>query len=281
MRILKIVGKTLMFCGLASILLFTYTFHIEPHRLVLKEYELESKSFQSDNVENLTIIQISDLEISRHYKEYELERIVRKINAKKPDFVFFTGDLFENYSSYQPTKEVIQALKNIKAVYGKYSIWGNNDYGGGAVRVYESIMEQSGFDVLRNEGVNVVLSNGKKIFIGGLDDKLLGKPNIQDVIRQLDESSQFKILLIHEPNMVDFLQSDQFDLVLAGHSHGGQVNVSFLRKMFHMESTYQKGFYKPEHIPNTLVYVNSGLGTSRIPARFLVPPEIASFQIEV
>lgn len=278
MRILKTVGKTLLFCVLASILLFIYTFHIEPHSLVLKEHELEGRSFQA---ENLTIIQLSDLEISRHYSENELERIVKKVNSKKPDFVFFTGDLFENYSLYHPTEEVIKALKNIKAVYGKYCIWGNNDYGGGAARVYESIMEQSGFHVLRNEGVNVVLSNGKKVFIGGLDDKLLGKPSMQDVMKQLDDSSQFRILLLHEPDMIEYLQPKQFDFVLAGHSHGGQVNVSFLRKIFHIESNYQKGFYKPEHIPKTLVYVNSGMGTSRIPARFLVPPEIACFYIEV
>lgn len=283
MKVVVLLGKIIVFWTLTGVLLMVYAFVIEPHSLMVNEYKLEGNYIQglNDKNNNLTIIQLSDLEISQNYTEKELEKIVTKINSKNPDFVFFTGDLFANYSLYKPTKEIVNALKDIKAVYGKYAIWGNNDYGGGAVREYENIMEQSGFQVLRNEGVNVKLSNGEKIFIGGLDDQLLGKPTIEKVIMDLEQDSEFKILLLHEPDMVQFLKNDIFDLVLAGHNHGGQVNIPFLRKIFHIDTRYRAGFYKLGHLPKTKFYVNSGMGTSRMPIRFLVPPEIACFRVKL
>lgn len=283
MKVVIILGKIVTFLTLTGVLLVVYAIVIEPHSLMVNEYKIESNEIQGMNYKNnkLTIIQLSDLEISQNYTEKQLKKIVERINAKNPDFVFFTGDLFENYALYKPTKEIIKALKDIRAVYGKYSIWGNNDYGGGAVRVYETIMEQSGFQVLRNEGVNVELTNGEKIFIGGLDDQLLGKPSIEKVMMDLDKESRFKILLLHEPDMIQFLKSDTFDLVLAGHSHGGQVNIQFIRKIFHIDTKYRAGFYKLEHMPKTKFYVNSGMGTSRMPIRFLVPPEIACFRVNL
>lgn len=251
-----------------------YAFSIEPHLLVIKKYNI------GESDENLlTVVQLSDLELSQNYKAKELLTIVEKINSLNPDLVVFTGDLFQNYSQYRPVEDVVSALGNITATYGKYAIWGNNDYGGGAVREYGQIMERSDFKLLQNEGLSIKLSNGETIFLGGLDDSLLGNPDIDLTLKNLDENSSYDILLIHEPEQVDLINHNNLDLILAGHSHGGQINIKFLRKVFGIESKYRMGFYNLDTFPDTDFYVNSGLGTSRVPARFLIPPQITCFKI--
>lgn len=276
MKVIKIIIFFVLIIVLIVVGCFYYAFKIEPYRIELNQYTINEKT---KNTIGLNIVQFSDLHIKEDYTSNDIDKVIDEINEKNPDIVVFTGDLYDNYAKYNEDQEIIKKLNSIKAKYAKIAIWGNRDYGGGAVRQYESIMENAGFTVLKNQGQIVEVEN-KKILISGLDDAMLGSPEMPyDRLEGID----YKVLLLHEPDIVDNYLNDNYNLVLSGHSHGGQINIPLLpsinekaSSLTDYSSKYNEGMYQ---IENGKLYVNTGIGTTHISARFLVIPEIASFQI--
>lgn len=258
-----------------------YAFKIEPYRLKVEEYTLNDKC---EEREKIKIIQFSDLHIKEDYHYEHLEKIVRTINEQVPDIVVFTGDLYDNYAVYHDDENIIKQLSNINARYGKIAIWGNRDYGGGAVRNYESLMEQSGFRLLKNENHYINIGDEKEILFTGLDDSMLGHPDMPDAVQPY--GSVYEVLLTHEPDVAEAYSEYGYNLVLSGHSHGGQIKIPFLPKIneaalaaTNLATVYSRGMYELKSRGNSKLYVNTGIGTTHISARFGVVPEIAVFQI--
>lgn len=173
-------------------------------------------------------------------------------------------------------------MEKINATYDKIAIWGNRDCGGGAARQYENIMQQSGFTVLKNENWYVTTDSDKKILFTGLDDSMLGNVYMPDSTKIYD--SNYNILLIHEPDTADSFQEYPYDLVLSGHSHGGQVNIPFIPAInqkaissTNLAKNYVSGMY--ELNSKTKIYVNTGIGTTHVSGRLGVVPEISIFHI--
>lgn len=221
------------------------------------------------------------MHISRYYTEEKLKKLVAKVNELEADILVFTGDLFDNFSTYSPGDAVIKQLSEMKAKYGKFSVWGNRDYGGGAVREYENIMQQSGFTILKNHGMIIDIPDGKRIFLGGVDDYLLGQPDLEETL-QNNVDCDYAIVMMHEPDKAQLLEEENVNLILAGHSHGGQIRIPFVKVMTtSLAEKYIHGFYQINKETNLKLYVNTGIGTTRIPARFLVPPEISVFHIQL
>lgn len=274
-------GKILLGTILAVLLLagscVFYAFRIEPYRLTTNKFVLNEKT-----TDFVKIVQFSDLHVKEDFTCENLEKAVKKMNKQKPDIVVFTGDLYDNYARYHDDTHIIKELKNIHAKYAKIAIWGNRDYGGGAVRQYESIMEQAGFTVLKNGNWYVTTESGKQILFTGLDDSMLGNVIMPDATKIYD--SDYDILLTHEPDTADYFTDYAYDLVLSGHSHGGQINIPFLpainRKAVAataLAADYTGGMYNMDS--GASMYVNTGIGTTHISARFGVVPEIAVFTI--
>lgn len=274
-------GKILLGTILAVLLLagscVFYAFRIEPYRLTTNKFVLNEKT-----TDFVKIVQFSDLHVKEDFTCENLEKVVKKMNKQKPDIVVFTGDLYDNYARYHDDTHIIKELKNIHAKYAKIAIWGNRDYGGGAVRQYESIMEQAGFTVLKNGNWYVTTESGKQILFTGLDDSMLGNVIMPDATKIYD--SDYDILLTHEPDTADYFTDYAYDLVLSGHSHGGQINIPFLpainRKAVAataLAADYTGGMYDMDS--GASMYVNTGIGTTHISARFGVVPEIAVFTI--
>ncbi|WP_348920739.1 metallophosphoesterase [Enterococcus rotai] len=250
-----------------------YAFFIEPKRIVTHHYTVGT----NDGQKPVKIVQLSDIHIQENYSTTQLEKIVTKVNNEQPDMILFTGDLFDNYAKYGPAEEVIAALDRLSAPLGKYAVWGNHDYGGGAAHAYPEILAASGFQLLENSGVNVPLSNGKSVYIGGLDDSMLGNSFIEETLA--GRQSDYTILMSHEPDKADDVLDHDIQLILSGHSHGGQVKLPFFTIKNVLAEKYYDGFYSLAN--ETTLYVNTGLGTTKIPARFRVPPEIAVFDLYV
>lgn len=266
---LKKIGLILLFCFLA---LPVYAFKIEPALVRVRHLTIGDRQ----KPKALTVVQLSDIQVSESYATHRLDRVIQKVNREEPDVIVFTGDLFDNYSVYSHEKEMIQKLKAMTARVGKYAVWGNHDYGGGAGLIYERVMNQAGFDVLKNRGETISLTSGKTLFIGGLDDSLLGNPSVETTL-SYRERYDYSILLTHEPDVADKFVGTNTQLVLAGHSHGGQVRVPFYQVKNVLAEKYIRGLY--ELSDHTKLYVNPGLGTTAIHARFGVPPEISVFDL--
>ncbi|WP_339000869.1 metallophosphoesterase (plasmid) [Lactococcus garvieae] len=224
----------------------------------------------------LKVVQFSDVHLSQYYTEKDLKRAVDKINHQHPDVVVFTGDLFDNYAQYTgDVDHVIDLLSEIKGSIGKYAVWGNHDYGGGAARSYKTVMEEAGFHIFKNDGITLTLAD-KKIFIGGLDDGLLGNPSIKNMLSYREEVD-YSLVLAHEPDLADGLIDTCTQLVLSGHSHGEQVKLPINLFKHSLSSKYTGGLYYLNS--GTKLYVNRGLGTTHLPVRFGAIPEISVFEL--
>ena len=283
MKILKklIFAVCLLFLLTAGCIF--YAFRIEPFRISVNTFAMGAEESSAEPVQ---IVQISDIHIKEDFTYKNLEKIVERCNRLSPDFVVFTGDLYDNYAKYSDDSHLISELKKLHAEYGKIAIWGNRDYGGGAVRKYQEIMELSGFTLLKNERMFITTKNGKKIQFTGLDDALLGQPSMPDMTGT--DAADFKILLTHEPDSVLTFPDSGHPLILSGHSHGGQVRIPFLPFVNEravaatsLSSKYSGGMYRVGEEGKQKLYVNTGLGTTHISARFGVVPEITVFEIYI
>lgn len=278
---MKLIRKTLIFVlclFLTAALLAGYAFQIEPSMTFTHYYDLNAPDRKITQV--VRVVQLSDIQVNAYYTEHNLAKLVEKVNDLSPDVIVFTGDLFDNFSKYKAVEAVTQSLSSLDAAYGKYAVWGNRDYGGGASRVYADIMSDSGFTLLENEGVTITTSKGQELFIGGVDDALLGSPDISATLSHMENDPDYRIILLHEPDIVDRFETDSANLLLAGHSHGGQVKLPFIKSpTTALAEKYTSGFY--DLSKNMKLYVNTGIGTSHIPVRFMVPPEIAVFNIGI
>ncbi|MFK4878344.1 metallophosphoesterase [Lactococcus petauri] len=252
-----------------------YAWKVEPFLVHVNHVELGKKNERTP----LNVVQISDLQVSEYYETNRLDKVIEKVNAQKPDILLFTGDLFDNYSKYpEQMAPMIEKLKAFKANIGKYAVWGNHDYGGGAVRVYEDVMSAGGFTVLRNQGETLTLSDGRQVFLGGLDDSLLGNPSVSDTLAYR-QNYDYAITMTHEPDVADAFIGTDTQLVLAGHSHGGQVWIPIYPIKNVLAEKYTRGLYQLDAI--TQLYVNTGIGTTSIHARFGVIPEVTQFTIYI
>lgn len=253
-----------------------YSIYVEPRLLISKNNNI---NIDVKNESQIKIVQFTDTQLGEFYSIADLEKAIEKINEQNPDIVVFTGDLIDNAAKYDDLYNVSEVLSKVEAKYGKFAIYGNHDYGGGAVRHYEGIMNESGFKVLVNSSEKINI-NGVNVNILGADDALMGNFDVEDTITGIDKND-INILLAHEPDLADYFVEYPVDLILSGHSHGGQVWIPFMGPIVKNElsKTYTKGLYQLKNEHNTNVFVSSGLGNTKLPFRMFNIPEIVVFNI--
>lgn len=260
-----------------------YAFKVEPFKLEVDKHTLGDKS---PNADHIKIVQISDIHIKQDFTHKNFATIVDRINAQNPDIVIFTGDLYDKYFKYNDDENIISELNRIKASLAKIAVWGNHDYGGGGVREYQNIIESGGFTLLKNENSYITLPNGKHMLFTGLDDSSLGSPNMPELDSSIEPS--YKVLLIHNAQSALNYQDSDYDIAIGGHSHGGQIDVPLLPflnsaalKFTSLSPEYGGGMFNLNSGNIKRLYVNTGIGTTKISARFFVPPTISVFNIYI
>ncbi|MGD9567003.1 MAG: metallophosphoesterase [Sedimentibacter sp.] len=272
---MKKIFSSLSIIFLIALVFYIYARFVEPNSLKVHYENIKNSTINRES-SSLKLLQFSDMHVSEFFDEKDIKHVVQKISEEKPDIVVFTGDLFEEYSSYEnkdSINKIWEALGEINASIGKFAIYGNHDYGGGAEQIYKEIMENSGFVILKNEKIALDEYN---VSIIGMDDSIFGKYEKSKLVELLDEES-FNIVLSHEPDVIDFLLEYNIDLFLSGHSHGGQVNLPLVNSLPLLAKKYTGGIYSFNNYRNTTLYVNVGLGTSKLPLRFMAPPELSVF----
>lgn len=273
MKTAKIFLISLVILFILPLSIFFYSRYIEPNLLVVNRLELASESID----ESIKIIFFSDTHLGDFSLPNQLKRIVAKINAEDPDLVLFMGDLI-NYSPNLAidTSSISKALKNIESRYGKYAVVGNHELALADQYDYTALMNQGGFNVLINDFLDIPDLNVRLL---GLDDDYLGEPD-----HHLPDSANresYNLLMTHEPDIVDELNLDQIQLVLAGHTHGGQISIPFLKNQVLPSGgkNYLKGLYPLGNKKQTTLFVTKGTGMTKLPLRFMSIPEIVSIEI--
>jgi uncharacterized protein len=257
---------------------YTYARYVEPKHFVVTKHVIQHplipKAFDGTK-----IVQFSDTHLGHFFELEQLQYVINKINSLQPDIVFFTGDLIDKPNRYPYVKNIAPILQQVRAPLGKFAIYGNHDHGGYGTEIYEKIMKESGFDLLVNEHRIITLLDKSKIIIAGIDDAMLGKPNIKKTFQGIPEDV-YTIVLMHEPDIANEIEMFRPHFQLSGHSHGGQIQVPFYGPLITppLATHFYEGFYQVG-TSNMLLFVNRGLGTTRMPYRFLSKPEIACFTL--
>ncbi|WP_163536659.1 metallophosphoesterase [Gracilibacillus sp. YIM 98692] len=272
----KIIGGMVTLLGLSGGTYY-YAKELEPSMLDIHRITINSSNIP-EGFEGFTILQFSDTHIGFHYTVEQMKELVKTMNNLEADIVVFTGDLVDNPQSYEWDSRIGSLLSNIQAKSGKYWIYGNHDHGGYGTDILKETFDQSGFELLRNSH-RLLKSNNDRIMLAGIDDVMLGNPDVEKAIQNGD-TNLFTILLSHEPDYADLIKNFPVDVQLSGHSHGGQVQIPFLGYIYtpYLAEKYVEGHYQIGEKPLQL-YVSRGIGTTRLPYRFFCKPEITLYQL--
>lgn len=251
-------------------LFFLYIRFVGTYGFDVKEYAVYSDSLPA-SFNGFKVIQLSDIHYGSMGKE-KLEKIIEDVNNNKPDIVVFTGDLYDEYSNLTDTNktDLIEVLNKIEVKVGKYAVSGNHDY---SFDGYEQLIEDAGFTYLNSTSKIIYDDGNTPIEIVGYPSYIKDTPNYDYQV-----SDYYKIGLIHEPDAIDSILDKNFDLVLAGHSHGGQVRLPFIGALYTPPGSkkYYNEYYK---VNNTNLYVSYGLGTVMLPFRYFDRPSYNLFRL--
>jgi uncharacterized protein len=274
----RITGSILTILGLGAGG-YVYANRIEPSLLGITRQEIRHPLIPA-GFHNKKIIQFSDTHLGFQYNLNQFKKLVDIINAEQPDMILFTGDLMDEPNMYKEINNLTGIIKNLHAPLGKYCIYGNHDHGGYGTEIYRNIMEAAGFTVLLNNASFTKLADGSRIFIAGIDDVMLGKPDLSAALKNVPEN-QFCILLAHEPDFAQTALQYPIHWQLSGHSHGGQVKLPFMGALIlpPFAEIYQEGLYTIGGDNELILYVNRGIGTTGLPFRFFSKPELTVFTL--
>lgn len=230
-------------------------------QIVTKEYSIISKEIPR-GFDGMKIVQISDIHYGTTINESSLKKMVNKVNQLKPDIIVFTGDLVTK--GINPTDkikaEITVNLSKLKAPIGKYAIASNED-----------LESDSFYDLITNSGFTLLNNEAKLIYNN--DDEPIELVGISNINNKIELTDNYKIALIHKPDDFDNIKNDNYNIVMAGHNHGGIIRLPFLGGLINIEGAkkYHNDYYE---IDNTKLYVSSGLGTSNINFRMFNQPSI-------
>ncbi|MBT2726098.1 metallophosphoesterase [Bacillus sp. ISL-75] len=275
----RTLGSFLTVLGLSSGG-YLYANRIEPSLLDIQELQIKHPLIPN-SFDGIKMIQFSDTHLGFQYNLHQFNQLVKKINSLKPDIILFTGDLMDEPNQYTEINKLMPILKKLQAPLGKYCIFGNHDHGGYGSDIYRNIMETTDFSVLLNDSAPIKLSDGSIIYLLGIDDAMLGNPNLPLTLKNVPKNS-FKILLSHAPDLAETASLYPVQWQLSGHSHGGQIKIPFLGALVTppFGKIYTEGLYSiGKHNPLSL-YVNRGIGTTRLPFRFMSKPELTVFTLK-
>lgn len=260
-----LLGGALMFDG----------FVIEPRKIHVEEVRVRIAGL-APQFNGFTICQITDVHHSPVVGLEYIREVIRTANGLKPDLIALTGDYIDTGKRYMPP--AIKALSGLTAKHGVASILGNHDHFVG--RGYtEDVIASHKIPLLQNS--HMIIENGKSaICIAGTRDFLEDTSDAREAFRGVPTDMP-RILLSHHPDYAEFLPPEErIDLVLAGHTHGGQVRLPFSIAPVvpsNFGQKYSGGLVRLNE--NTQVYVSRGVGVVMIPVRFNCPPELTLIKL--
>jgi len=256
------------------------------------EVEIKIKGLHPD-IEDFSIVQISDLHIDPSIPGNWLEQIVDRINVLSPDIIALTGDITDG--DYSQIHKAVPQLTKLRAKYGVFFVTGNHEYmtplstryvnsfvtdpheNMSDIDSWISRMKNLGFIVLQNEHRLIKQGHGVILLGGVADFSAPSRSNHESSPTKAmgsNPKADFKILLAHQPSSIYEAAQAGFDLQLSGHTHGGLLSP--VRWLASLAQPFQSGLYMYE---NTKIYVSNGTGYWGIPFRLGTPSEISLLKL--
>lgn len=250
---------------------------VEPRMLVVHEETIVLPAF-SHASGDLKIVLFSDMHIGMFSNAVSIERLVRRVNAENVDAIFIAGD-FTYWIDPEDVPKAFSALKKANAPI--YAVLGNHDVG-----IPGRIYGENLYGPLREFGVTFVENRSFETEIGGRKVIIAGTSDLWQRAYRFDFETTFPtnvpvILLTHNPDMAQHVPHNvHYDLMLAGHTHGGQIRLpipGLTQAMIPTQYPYDTGLHRldqPGRANEALVYVTPGTGMIGLPMRFRRPPRI-------
>ncbi|MGL4737134.1 MAG: metallophosphoesterase [Cellulosilyticaceae bacterium] len=250
---------------------------IEPYTQRVKRYKVHHPHVP-ERFTGLKVIFLADIHYGRTIKKASMMRLVERVNQMEPDLILLGGDYVMDKQYIKPCFEM---LSHLKSSYGTYGVLGNHDVVEGCVETMQA-MAKAGIYSLHNDAVWI--GETERIRIGGVGDLRTQHQNLAPTLNGV-KRGDFVILLSHNPRYVYQLDKDlPIDLVLAGHTHGGQfaplkhlrrVTPGVLKRRTGLE--FLAGRKRREQME---VIVSNGIGTAKFPLRVATSPEIVEIILE-
>ncbi len=261
--------KNILFLTLLTltVILISYSY-FESHWLEIKELNFYDRDLPS-SFEGFKIVFLTDIHHGPFFSLQRLKNLVEMVNNLNPDLIILGGDRVYRSPNYiEPCFEV---LKELKAPWGVLGVLGNHDHWEDAKLTRKS-MKNAGIKLLDNQA-NWLEKEGERIKIGGVGDFYEDVQKLKPTVWDVGEED-LVILISHNPDFVDKIKGRKIDLVLSGHTHGGQVTI------FGLWAPFSPFTYKPKfrtgviETENTVVMVSNGIGTVFLPLRFFARPQV-------
>ncbi|HZK66079.1 MAG TPA: metallophosphoesterase [Chloroflexota bacterium] len=249
---------------------------LEP-RIVRFRRELLPTRHHSRGLAGLRILHLSDLHVGgRGWKWDATARAIELCNESEADLVAITGDFI---GKGRGVKLALELLSSLRRDLPRVAVLGNHDHVYGPVHLNGLMkgLRALGFQILRNDAERLSLPWGE-LWVAGVDDGYSLRDDLGRVRSLLPEDGLPRLFLTHYPEVARGLRPGEFDLSLAGHSHGGQVRLPFVATRVlhaHARTQFDRGLFRVNGNP---LYVSAGLGMSGLPFRFLNLPEVISIQ---
>lgn len=271
----KKIFKIIFSMILIFILIILYMHFIGTYGLVVREYKVESNNLPA-SFHGFKIVQFSDINYPTK-DEKEIKKVVSKINELKPDIVVFTGDLISEDKDLDDNtiKSLSKILNKINASIGIYAIKGEKDYN----KYYDEVINNTKFKTINNSYEVIYYKENTPILLTGVGSLIKDECDIDQAFSYNELDNVYTISLVHEPDItVNILSKYKTDLILAGHSHNGQIRIPKIGGLVNFEEA--KTYTNPKYdLGNTTLFISGGIGTSKYDFRLFNHPSINLYRL--
>ena len=257
---------------------FLYIRYRGPKGLNTNEFNIINKNIPN-SFYGYKIVHISDI----HYKVTtdlnDLNKLVKEVNNIKPDIIVFTGDIFDHNIKYTEDdyKDLTNIFKSMNYNVGKFAIKGEEDLSN---KKWDDIIKNSDFIDLSDSYKLLYNNSNEPILLTGIKSNYKNnhiKETIEKINKEIDVKYNYSILLVHEADFINEIDYSKYNLILAGHNHGGQIKLPFIGGIIYDKNTIYKDSYYT--FKNTELYISSGIGCSKYKFRFLNKPSINLYRL--
>ena len=316
-RLVWRIVKLLSIAVIALALLLVYAREVEPNLLLVSREEVAVRNL-AEAFDGLRIVQISDL----HGREFTKDKLTAKVNSLQADILVITGDVIDR--QHDDLSYIERVIGPMQAKYGKFFVTGNNEYSYGiSLAKMNEAYRRAGVKVLNNTSFRLD-KGGSHFWLVGVEDPNTNRHRLSLALKNTNQAP--KILLAHSPEIINEAADQNIELVLTGHTHGGQIRLPGLSQRPELKNDVEQALEKADYWLNrglkyiwakldmaerpkidlpkpgpvldynmkpgfekyvsgfyqagdTTMYVNRGIGETRIPFRLFSPPEIAVFEL--
>ncbi|WP_211359409.1 metallophosphoesterase [Fodinibius salinus] len=227
------------------------------------------------SLKGFKLVHISDIQGDEYTGRKEIARYVEAVNATNPDLIIFTGDLISYGTDFIAMSA--QELGKVRATYGTIAVVGDHDYWAGTPNI-EQALANEGIPLLQNQNQKFSSDGDHTVRVTGITEvySKTSDPEVVDSVTNNAGGAALKIFASHQvdDDLVAEAQQNGYDMMLAGHTHGGQIRVPFFGMGFsaaERETKYVSGLYHKNKLP---IHINNGLGFTLGPIRYDAQPTV-------